>query len=69
MQTFLLIYMYLVCKLNHEQIKKQAYYLLTSLLIMFVFQITANSDILIGMHGAGLAHTLFLPNWAVLFEL
>lgn len=24
---------------------------------------------LIGMHGAGLTHLLFLPNWACLFEL
>ena len=29
----------------------------------------ANTDILIGMHGAGLTHCLFLPDWAVLFEL
>lgn len=32
-------------------------------------KITHNSDIFIGMHGAGLAHALFLPDWAVLFEL
>ena len=32
-------------------------------------QITHNSDIFIGMHGAGLTHALFLPDWAVLFEL
>lgn len=31
--------------------------------------ITANSDILIGIHGAGLTHCLFLPDYAVLFEL
>ncbi|KAH8376906.1 hypothetical protein KR093_002074 [Drosophila rubida] len=31
--------------------------------------ITRNSDMLIGMHGAGLTHLLFLPNWACLFEL
>jgi len=31
--------------------------------------ISANSDILIGMHGAGLTHTLFQPDWGVLFEL
>ncbi|XP_050439181.1 EGF domain-specific O-linked N-acetylglucosamine transferase isoform X2 [Adelges cooleyi] len=30
---------------------------------------THNSDIFIGMHGAGLTHLLFLPDWAVLFEL
>ncbi|XP_017860156.1 PREDICTED: EGF domain-specific O-linked N-acetylglucosamine transferase [Drosophila arizonae] len=32
-------------------------------------EITRNSDMLIGMHGAGLTHLLFLPNWACLFEL
>lgn len=32
-------------------------------------KITRNSDIFIGMHGAGLAHLLFLPKWATLFEL
>jgi len=32
-------------------------------------KITHNTDILIGMHGAGLTHSLFLPDWAVLFEL
>ncbi|KAG8557079.1 hypothetical protein GDO81_018327 [Engystomops pustulosus] len=32
-------------------------------------QITHNSDIFIGMHGAGLTHLLFLPDWAVIFEL
>jgi len=31
--------------------------------------ITRNSDIFIGMHGAGLAHFLFLPDWALAFEL
>ncbi|XP_065185090.1 EGF domain-specific O-linked N-acetylglucosamine transferase-like [Sycon ciliatum] len=28
-----------------------------------------NSDILIGMHGAGLTHMLFLPEWAGVFEI
>lgn len=32
-------------------------------------EVTANTDILIGMHGAGLTHCLFLPDYAVLFEL
>lgn len=32
-------------------------------------QISANSDIFIGMHGAGLTHCLFQPDWGVLFEL
>nr|CAB3242779.1 EGF domain-specific O-linked N-acetylglucosamine transferase [Phallusia mammillata] len=31
--------------------------------------ITQNSDIFIGMHGAGLAHFMFLPDWALAFEL
>ncbi|ODN03890.1 EGF domain-specific O-linked N-acetylglucosamine transferase [Orchesella cincta] len=31
--------------------------------------IIAETDILIGMHGAGLTHLLFLPDWAVVFEL
>lgn len=31
--------------------------------------ITHNTDIFIGMHGAGLTHLLFLPDWAVVFEL
>nr|CAD7195122.1 unnamed protein product [Timema douglasi] len=30
---------------------------------------THNSDIFIGIHGAGLTHLLFLPDWAVIFEL
>jgi protein O-GlcNAc transferase len=30
---------------------------------------THNSDIFIGMHGAGLAHVMFLPDWAALFEI
>lgn len=32
-------------------------------------EITRNSDMLIGMHGAGLTHLLFLPDWAGVFEL
>ncbi|KAK2194258.1 hypothetical protein NP493_1g07044 [Ridgeia piscesae] len=32
-------------------------------------KITHNSDIFIGMHGAGLTHLLFQPDWAVIFEL
>lgn len=31
--------------------------------------ITRNTDIFVGMHGAGLTHLLFLPRWASLFEL
>uniref|UniRef100_A0A3B3DCH5 EGF domain-specific O-linked N-acetylglucosamine (GlcNAc) transferase n=1 Tax=Oryzias melastigma TaxID=30732 RepID=A0A3B3DCH5_ORYME len=32
-------------------------------------EMTHHSDIFIGMHGAGLTHLLFLPDWAVIFEL
>lgn len=31
--------------------------------------ITHNTDIFIGIHGAGLTHLLFLPDWAVIFEI
>lgn len=30
---------------------------------------TYNTDIFVGMHGAGMTHALFLPDWAVVFEL
>ena len=29
----------------------------------------AETDVLVGMHGAGLVHTLWLPPWAVVFEI
>lgn len=32
-------------------------------------EISRNTDIFIGIHGAGLTHLLFLPEWAALFEL
>lgn len=32
-------------------------------------QVTHNSDIFLGMHGAGLTHMLFQPDWGVVFEL
>lgn len=32
-------------------------------------EITRNTDVFIGMHGAGLTHLLFLPKWATIFEL
>lgn len=32
-------------------------------------EITRNTDVLIGMHGAGLTHLLFLPDWAAVFEV
>lgn len=31
--------------------------------------IQTTTDILVGIHGAGLTHLLFLPDWAVVFEL
>lgn len=31
--------------------------------------IIRNTDILIGIHGAGLTHLLFLPKWATVFEM
>ena len=34
-----------------------------------LLQTTHNSDIFIGIHGAGLAHVMFLPDWAALFEM
>lgn len=39
--------------------------------IKFVDQleIIRNTDVFIGMHGAGLTHLLFLPKWASVFEL
>lgn len=32
-------------------------------------EITHNTDVFIGMHGAGLTHLLFLPTWAAVFEV
>uniref|UniRef100_A0A224YNT3 EGF domain-specific O-linked N-acetylglucosamine transferase n=1 Tax=Rhipicephalus zambeziensis TaxID=60191 RepID=A0A224YNT3_9ACAR len=32
-------------------------------------EVMANTDVLIGMHGAGLTHVLFQPDWAVLLEI
>lgn len=31
--------------------------------------IVRNTDIFIGIHGAGLTHLLFLPKWATIFEM
>ncbi|XP_073732068.1 EGF domain-specific O-linked N-acetylglucosamine transferase isoform X2 [Misgurnus anguillicaudatus] len=39
------------------------------MLFLEQIHITHNSDVFIGMHGAGLTHLLFLPDWAVIFEL
>ncbi|CAG4944872.1 unnamed protein product [Colias eurytheme] len=32
-------------------------------------EMTHNTDVFIGMHGAGLTHLLFLPDWAAVFEV
>lgn len=32
-------------------------------------RIVSQTDILVGMHGAGLTHMLFLPKWSAVFEL
>ncbi|XP_071810559.1 EGF domain-specific O-linked N-acetylglucosamine transferase-like isoform X2 [Asterias amurensis] len=40
-----------------------------SLTFVQQMKITHNSDIFIGMHGAGLTHLLFLPDWATIFEI
>lgn len=32
-------------------------------------EISSNTDVFIGIHGAGLTHLLFLPDWAAVFEL
>jgi len=32
-------------------------------------RIIQDTDILIGIHGAGLTHLLFLPDWSSVFEL
>lgn len=32
-------------------------------------EIIRNTDIFIGIHGAGLTHLLFLPKWATVFEM
>lgn len=36
---------------------------------MSQLEIIRNTDILVSMHGAGLTHLLFLPNWGTVFEL
>ena len=35
----------------------------------FIHQTSHNSDIFLGMHGSGLTHLLFLPDWAAAFEM
>lgn len=32
-------------------------------------EITRNTDIFIGIHGAGLTHLMFLPEWGAVFEM
>ncbi|XP_071745170.1 LOW QUALITY PROTEIN: EGF domain-specific O-linked N-acetylglucosamine transferase [Lepeophtheirus salmonis] len=36
---------------------------------IYQLDIIMNTDILVGIHGAGLSHMLFLPEWAVVLEL
>ncbi|PSN54636.1 EGF domain-specific O-linked N-acetylglucosamine transferase [Blattella germanica] len=52
-------------------LKKNPNYVVKRVNVDFKTQLemTHNSDIFIGMHGAGLTHLLFLPDWAVVFEL
>ncbi|XP_058979914.1 EGF domain-specific O-linked N-acetylglucosamine transferase [Musca domestica] len=50
---------YIVQKISYER----------ELTFLQQLEVTRNTDILIGMHGAGLTHLLFLPEWASLFEL
>lgn len=42
---------------------------LVLLVIRYFRQTSHNSDIFIGMHGSGLTHLLFLPDWAAAFEM
>jgi hypothetical protein len=39
------------------------------ILFRFFSQQSHNLDIFIGMHGAGLTHMLFMPDWAAVFEV
>ncbi|OZC06542.1 hypothetical protein X798_06475, partial [Onchocerca flexuosa] len=41
----------------------------SSITFLQQLEITHNSDLFIGIHGSGLTHLLFLPDWAVVFEL
>lgn len=41
----------------------------TSLTFRRQLAIMRDTDVFIGMHGAGLTHLLFLPDWAAVFEL
>lgn len=58
-----------------EEIQKNENYIVKSIVfernLKFKDQleIIRNTDVLIGMHGAGLTHLLFLPNWATIFEV
>lgn len=58
-----------------ESIKKDTRYIVrrvsydNKLTFLEQLKITTNTDVLIGMHGAGLTHLMFLPNWASLFEI
>uniref|UniRef100_A0A8C5BX02 EGF domain specific O-linked N-acetylglucosamine transferase n=1 Tax=Gadus morhua TaxID=8049 RepID=A0A8C5BX02_GADMO len=54
---------------EYRRIINQAEVGLLDVLFLEQLRITHNSDVFIGMHGAGLTHLLFLPDWAVAFEL
>lgn len=41
----------------------------TNMTFLDQLTIAHNTDILVGVHGSGLTHTLFLPDWAALIEL
>lgn len=56
-------------KFNANNLYINAYLYCSGLSFKQQLAITRNTDILIGMHGAGLTHLLFLPNWATIFEL
>ncbi|XP_015604766.1 EGF domain-specific O-linked N-acetylglucosamine transferase isoform X2 [Cephus cinctus] len=54
-------------EIPHYKVKKVVYN--KHLSFRKQLEITRNSDIFIGIHGAGLTHLMFLPDWAAIFEL
>ena len=36
---------------------------------LLLFQASHTSDIFMGIHGAGLTHMIFLPDWGGVFEM
>uniref|UniRef100_A0A8C9THG2 EGF domain-specific O-linked N-acetylglucosamine transferase n=1 Tax=Scleropages formosus TaxID=113540 RepID=A0A8C9THG2_SCLFO len=55
--------------LNQDEVSAILSYFHADVPFLDQLRATHNSDIFIGMHGAGLTHLLFLPDWAVIFEL